>query len=722
MLTVFKFLLSLSFIISSPHYLEGAIFSSEEKENVKICLAMIVKDDAEVIEKCLNSVKDIVDCVSICDVGSIDGTPKMIEQFMEKSGIPCKIYRHKWLEAGHNRTLSAQAARKTIRECGFSFTNTYLLILDPDMALNISPGFTKQSLDADSYQILEKSSALSYYKYNVHLLRALIPWKSIGVAHEYWSYDGVNRCEKLRTLTVHSQRELSYSIAKLEKDVALLTEALKADPQNARYMFYLAQTYKALAHYDSAIHWYFARVHAGGDPDEVWFSKFMIGECFENTARWDQALFWYLDAYQYNPKRTDPLLKIANFYRLRGQNYLAYLFAKQGASVPYPAEQNIYNNPPLMPHQFDEELSIASYYTNFRQEGYEASDNIILRKNVPWFNKGQAYKNILFYTPNLPNMRYHPIHIELPIIQEGLDDLYKPMNPSVLKTEDGYKVICRTVNYTQIGAKIFNTVDISGIFRTKNFLVSYDKEFNFLSQHEIIENLPRERVSSWISTNIKGLDDCRIFNYQNDSWFTCTTSDTNPLGNFQISLCKLGNKEFADSVHVKKLVPLFGPDPNRCEKNWVPFIKDNAMHVIYTYDPFIMYKPNMETGECEKVLEYTPSHDFSQFRGSAAPVAFDEGYLMVVHEVVLMHDYSRCYLHRFLYLDKDFIVQKVSKPFTFFHQGIEFCSSATIDHLGKDLVLSLGVEDREAYLCLVDLETIRSMLVSLPPVSVNPAF
>jgi len=88
---------------------------------------------------------------------------------------------------------------------------------------------------------------------------------------------------------------------------------------------------------------------------------------------------------------------------------------------------------------------------------------------------------------------------------------------------------------------------------------------------------------------------------------------------------------------------------------------------------------------------------------------------MLVHETVQFEDQSRNYLHRFLYLDKNFIVQQTSKPFIFFHRGIEFCCSMTIDHSGKNLVLAVGVEDSQAYLYSVTLETIRSLLIPLPP-------
>jgi hypothetical protein len=226
--------------------------------------------------------------------------------------------------------------------------------------------------------------------------------------------------------------------------------------------------------------------------------------------------------------------------------------------------------------------------------------------------------------------------------------------------------------------------------------------------------LPRERFNSIL---VQGLEDCRLIDWNGSSWFSCTTFDSNPHGAIQTSLCKIEDYPQTERIlQVERLIPLQGPDLNRHEKNWLPFLKEGEIHFVYSSDPFLIYKPNLETGTCETVLEYIPTHDFSRFRGSAAPVPLDGGYLMLVHEVVQLPDYSRNYLHRFVYLDQDFRVEKTSKPFTFFHTGIEFCTSMTMDHEGKHMILAVGIEDREAVLCFIDLEEIRSMLFPLPPI------
>lgn len=454
--------------------------------------------------------------------------------------------------------------------------------------------------------------------------------------------------------------------------------------------FQQAESLKSASQYEEAIVWYKKRLETKENPDQVWASKMGIADCYKSLNLWSEALYWYLEAYQNNPIVLDPLLQIATYYRLHGENDLAYIFAKHGSR--------------FSDYRFDEELSIVAFYTRYREDGYRAISDLLMRRDVPWHTKSHAYRNLLYYAQNLKNTRFQKIEIDLPLVVDGSDEHYHPMNPSIVRTKEGYALICRAVNYTQKGAKEFHTNDPEGYIRTRNFLLHYDKDLKLLSSDEIVESLPREVYPSSI---VLGFEDCRIFEWNDSLWFTASNRDTNPQGIPQISLCKL------DGYQVEKLIPLNGPDPERCEKNWLPFILEGDLEFIYWYDPFTIYKPNLFTGNCETVLDYRPTHDFSLFRGSAGPIPFDDGYLLLVHEPVIFDDGSRCYVHRFVYADKRFTIKLVSKPFTFLHQGIEFCASMTADHSGKTLIIALGIEDSSAYLCFTDFNLVRSLLCPL---------
>lgn len=81
-----------------------------------ISLCMIVRDEAEVLERCLESVRDLVDEIVIADTGSVDRTKEIAAAFTDR------IYDYKWED-------DFSAARN------FAFsqaTGEYLLWMDAD--------------------------------------------------------------------------------------------------------------------------------------------------------------------------------------------------------------------------------------------------------------------------------------------------------------------------------------------------------------------------------------------------------------------------------------------------------------------------------------------------------------------------------------------------------------------------------------------------------------
>ena len=62
---------------------------------------------------------------------------------------------------------------------------------------------------------------------------------------------------------------------------------------------------------------------------------------------------------------------------------------------------------------------------------------------------------------------------------------------------------------------------------------------------------------------------------------------------------RLSTHQEEETVQVDKLVPLIGPDLSRCEKNWMPIVMGGGLHMIYSYDPFVLFKTDVETGKNE---------------------------------------------------------------------------------------------------------------------------
>jgi len=70
-----------------------------------ICLNMIVKNEARVIRRCLDTVRPFIDRWVIVDTGSTDGTQALIREVLQ--GVPGELHERRWKDFAHNRNEDA---------------------------------------------------------------------------------------------------------------------------------------------------------------------------------------------------------------------------------------------------------------------------------------------------------------------------------------------------------------------------------------------------------------------------------------------------------------------------------------------------------------------------------------------------------------------------------------------------------------------------------------
>ena len=347
-----------------------------------ICLGMIVKNEKLNIKQTLEAVKPIIDYWIIIDTGSTDNTMKIIKQTME--GIPGELIQRPWINFGYNRSEVAILTKNKA---------DYSLMLDADFTIILN-GFKKENLIDDKYAILIKWVGTGFYN---HLLFSnKFVWKSIGVVHEYWYAEGIKTCNNLTTLYIDHDRH-GPSRPKGICDLKLLEQGVIDEPNNARYHFYLANTLRDVGQYERAIEIFEKRIEMKGWDEEVFYSKYQIGLCFELLGEIEAAKVSYLSAWEYRPSRAEPLWRLAALCRKKGEYQQAYLFANKGMEIPYPNDI-IFVDRPTYNYVLRFERSIAAYWIGKYEEAIEdcniidslegvAEDVRTVNKNNLKFNK-----------------------------------------------------------------------------------------------------------------------------------------------------------------------------------------------------------------------------------------------------------------------------------------------------------------------------------------------
>jgi len=351
---------------------------------------MIVRDEAPVIRRCLDSVRPLIDAWVIVDTGSVDGTQAIVRDHL--SDLPGELVERPWKNFGHNRTEALGLARPK---------GDYLLIVDADEVLETAPGFQLPPLREDSYRILTKFSGCSYYR--TQLVRSELGWRFEGVLHEYVTSTRA-RTEGTLSGIVNIPRTdgaRSRDPKKYERDAEVLDRALAEDPDNARYAFYLAQSLRDAGLLERAIAAYRHRARMGGFAEEVWYSTLQVGALLERQGGpFEPALAAYLEAHQLRPTRTEALCALAKHYREHGQYALAYVFAAPIARAPRP-DDALFVDDSVYEWRALDEYAIAAYYVGKHREALAANDALLGSPVLPESERGRIVTNRAFCTKAL---------------------------------------------------------------------------------------------------------------------------------------------------------------------------------------------------------------------------------------------------------------------------------------------------------------------------------
>lgn len=363
----------------------------------KITLCMIVKNEEHVIERCLASVLPVIDHAVIVDTGSTDNTKKVIANFFDQiKTITYEIHDEPWKDFAHNRTVALEHARKT---------GDYTLMIDADEILEYSADFDpykfRESLTADLYNVWAFFGNTKYHRPQLTSNRLRFAYR--GVLHEYSiCHDEIKTRDFAPGILNRPIQDgaRSKNVSKYADDAITFEKAL-ADPQQRptdvnelnRYLFYLAQSYRDSSQYEKAIKAYYDRANAGGWNEEVFFSLFQIGEIKRMLHHnVDEIVKVYIDAWQINPWRAEPLHAAASLCKIHGRFDQAYRLIKEASRIPIP-KGALFVIEGIYTHGVPDELCAAAFWTERYPECIEACEKI-LKLPLPPEEKQRIERNL----------------------------------------------------------------------------------------------------------------------------------------------------------------------------------------------------------------------------------------------------------------------------------------------------------------------------------------
>ena len=653
---------------------------------------MIVKNETKIIKRLLETVLPLIDTYCICDTGSTDNTINTIKTFFDNVNMSGKIVEEPFRNFEYNRNYA-------LKQC-FGMDNAdYILFLDADMVLDITNNASimefKKSMNKDAYYLLQGNNKFHYQ--NLRIIRNTGQFSYWGVTHEYIQTPANTTIYRIpkSVLFINDIGDGGAKADKFTRDIRLLTEGLIQNPNNDRYTFYLANSYKDSQQYENAIETYKKRIELKGWNQEVWYSYYCIGLCYKELNDMKNAIFYWLEGYNYLPERIENLYEIIHYYRTNGNYVLVDVFYNmaQRSRDNINEENQLFFKKDVYDYKIDYEFSISGFYSN--QQKIDMIPVFMRVLNYPLDNNliNNTLSNYKFYTKTLLDLKLPDTdNIKLMNDTAFMKQHQNMFNstPSICYSENNDKLYVNTrlVNYTYKNGEII--VNTNENIITKNIISVFDiTNPKWIKETEFELEYDTKKDGIYV-----GLEDVRLLSNSMGVCFNANRGISYGKIMIETGSIDINSQKVSSSLVSKN-------NSHPVEKNWILFnTKAEKVKVIYNWHPLTIgeYIQNEDTTTdintsffTTSVIE-TPSI-FKIMRGSTNGVTINNEIWFITH--LVSHEQKRHYYHMFVVLDIDtFNVKRYSVPFTFEKKHIEYTLGFVFDKKTENFMIGYSTMDQ----------------------------
>jgi glycosyltransferase involved in cell wall biosynthesis len=369
-----------------------------------IGLCMIVKNEAQVILRCLDSVRPFLDYVLIEDTGSTDGTQELIRGWLNRVGLPGVVIEEPWRDFSYNRS-HALAKLREHSEIDYAF------MIDADDRIDIDDRFDvgafKAGMSADFYDVEIYHGSVRHHRPQIY--RNSIDFTYRGVLHEFLQppREGLTRVTPTGFhMTIVGGGGRSQDKEKFQRDAAVLEGALATEQDSfliSRYTFYLAQSYRDYGAKEKALERYLAREAMGFWDDEIYVSLCEAAHISADLGRpEDEVLAIYERAIAKVPYRAEAFHGASHYCFQHGRNEEGYQIAKRGLKLTEsPPPTGLFIQSGIYETGLLDKYALNAYWSGHYKDCLDANLRILSHPSCPGWQRKRFLDNAKFAASNL---------------------------------------------------------------------------------------------------------------------------------------------------------------------------------------------------------------------------------------------------------------------------------------------------------------------------------
>ncbi|AEG17015.1 glycosyl transferase family 2 [Desulfofundulus kuznetsovii DSM 6115] len=321
-----------------------------------VALAMIVRNEEANLAACLDSVKGAVDEIVIVDTGSTDRTVEIARRYTGK------VYRYPWhgdFSAARNYALARTKS-------------DWILSLDADEELDTSPGDLRSLINNNSgyeafFLPLHNRTTENPGDYNrffvLRLFRNKAGYRFQGVIHEQVV---ISRPEAVGTaqgpVIWHRPLSKRERNRKRGRNLALLRQAVAADPANPFLQYYLGVEWLGLGKAERALPYLQEALKQLTDGHILFRAPAirLVIACLRALGNLDEAICICMEESQRYPFYTDLFFDGGILFEEKGEYEIALKWFKEALHLGQP--------PPLFSHTNGTESFLSLYHLGYCHE------------------------------------------------------------------------------------------------------------------------------------------------------------------------------------------------------------------------------------------------------------------------------------------------------------------------------------------------------------------